>query len=133
MARRSKVTLHSIGEINLTPMLDFAFLLLTVFLITYPLMEQGIHVNLPQGKADELKPDKSRTITIAVDGKLFLDNQPVTASALAAEMNRVGKTTPALTVFVRADKDLKYNRVMDVMRILHDARISRMALVSQAE
>jgi biopolymer transport protein TolR len=133
VARRPKVTLHSIGEINLTPMLDFAFLLLTVFLITYPLMEQGIHVNLPQGKADELKPAVSRTITVAVDGRFFLDNRPVTPEALTAEMDRLGKTTPDLTVYVRADKDLKYSRVMDVMRILHDARIGKMALVSQAE
>ncbi len=133
MTRRTRTTLRTVGEINLVPMLDFAFLLLTVFLITYPLMEQGVHVNLPQGKASELKPDRSRTVSVRLDGAIFLDNQPITESQMAAEMNRLGKTDPAITVFVRADKDLKYSRVMDVMRILHAAGLSKMALVSQAE
>ncbi|MFH1969673.1 MAG: biopolymer transporter ExbD [Verrucomicrobiota bacterium] len=133
MARRTRTTLHAVGEINLVPMLDFAFILLTVFLITYPLMEQGVHVNLPHGKAAELKPDRSRTVSVRLDGAIFLDNRSVTESQMTAEMNRLGKTDPAITVFVRADKDLKYSRVMDVMRILHDAGLSKMALVSQAE
>jgi biopolymer transport protein TolR len=133
MARRSRTALSAVGEINLTPMLDFAFLLLTVFLITYPLMEQGVHVNLPKGKASELKPDRSRTISVRLDGALFLDNQPVSEKQITEEMNRLGKHDPTLTVYVRADKDLKYSRVMDIMRILHDAGISKMALVSQAE
>ena len=133
MVRRTRTTLHAVGEINLVPMLDFAFLLLTVFLITYPLMEQGVHVNLPQGKASELKPDRSRTVSVRLDGAIFLDNRPVTESQMTTEMKRLGKTDPAITVFVRADKDLKYSRVMDVMRILHDAGLSKMALVSQAE
>lgn len=133
MARRTKTALHAFGEINVVPMLDFAFLLLTVFLITYPLMEQGVNVNLPRGKASELKPDRSRTVSLRLDGALFLDNQPVTESQITAEMNRVGKADPSMTIFVRADKDLKYSRVMDIMRILHDAGISKMALVSQSE
>ena len=133
MARRTRTTLHAVGEINLVPMLDFAFLLLTVFLITYPLMEQGVHVNLPLGKASELKPDRSRTVSVRLDGAIFLDNRPVTENQMTVEMKRLGKTDPAITVFVRADKDLKYSRVMDIMRILHDAGLSKMALVSQAE
>ena len=133
MIRRTRTTLRTVSEINLTPMLDTAFLLMTVFLMTYPLMEQGVHVNLPRGKASELKPDRSRTVSLHIDGALFLDNRPVTESQMTAEMNRLGKTDPAITVFVRADKDLKYSRIMDVMRILHDAGLSKMALVSQAE
>ena len=133
VVKRARTTLKTVGEINLTPMLDFAFTLLTVFLITYPLMEQGVYVNLPSGKAAELKPERSRTISVRLDGALFLDDQPVTESQMIAEIDRVGRTDPSTTVFVRADRDLKYSRVMDIMRILHDAGISRMALVSQAE
>ena len=117
----------------MVPLLDFAFLLIIVFLITYPLMEQGVHINLPRGKASELKPDRSRTVSVRLDGTIFLNNRQVTESQMTAEMNRLGKTDPTITVFVRADKDLKYSRVMDVMRILHDAGLSKMALVSQAE
>ncbi len=133
MAKRTRTTLHAVGEINMVPLLDFAFLLIIVFLITYPLMEQGVHINLPRGKAAELKPDRSRTVSVRLDGTIFLNNRQVTESQMTAEMNRLGKTDPTITVFVRADKDLKYSRVMDVMRILHDAGLSKMALVSQAE
>ena len=133
MARRTRTTLRAVGEINMVPLLDFAFLLIIVFLITYPLMEQGVHINLPRGKAAELKPDRSRTVSVRLDGTIFLNNRQVTESQMTAEMNRLGKTDPTITVFVRADKDLKYSRVMDVMRILHDAGLSKMALVSQAE
>ncbi len=133
MARRSRTNLRTLTEINLTPMLDFAFLLLTVFLITHPLMEQGVHVNLPAGKADTLKADKSRTISVRPDGAIYLDNRPVTEQQMADEMQRLGRQDPHMTVYVRADKDLKYARIMDVMRILHNAGISKMALVSQAE
>ena len=133
MAKRTRTTLHAVGEINMVPLLDFAFLLIIVFLITYPLMEQGVHINLPRGKAAEFKPDRSRTVSVRLDGTIFLNNRQVTESQMTAEMNRLGKTDPTITVFVRADKDLKYSRVMDVMRILHDAGLSKMALVSQAE
>lgn len=133
MSRRSRTSLHAVGEINLTPLLDFAFLLVTIFLITYPLMEQGINVNLPIGKADPLKPDRSRTITVNLDGHIYLDNKAIVLEELAAEMTRQGKADPEITVFVRADKDLRYGRVVDVMRILHDAQIGKMALVAQAE
>jgi len=133
VAKRTRTTLHAVGEINMVPLLDFAFLLIIVFLITYPLMEQGVHINLPRGKASELKPDRSRTVSVRLDGTIFLNNRQVTESQMTVEMNRLGKTDPTITVFVRADKDLKYSRVMDVMRILHAAGLSKMALVSQAE
>ena len=67
MSRRSRTRLQTIGEINLTPMLDFSLTLLTVFLITYPLMEQGVRVNLPRGKAADLKPEHARTVNVRLD------------------------------------------------------------------
>jgi len=132
--RHGKSSFQTIGDINLTPMLDFAFLLLTVFLITYPLMEQGIHVSLPMGKADDLKqPDKNRTITLNVQGSVYLDSKIVTINQLTDEMRRAGRFDPKVTVYIRADKDIKYGKLAEVMKVLHDARISRMALVTQAE
>jgi len=114
-------------------MLDFSLTLLTVFLITYPLLEQGVRVNLPRGKAADLKPEHARTVNVRLDGALFLDNEPVSEARLAADLSQAGRADPDLTVYVRADRDLKYSRVMDIMRLLHEAGLSKVALVSQSE
>ncbi len=134
MARRhTRPVFNAIGEINLTPMLDFAFLLLTVFLITYPLLEQGVLVNLPRGKAAELKDTRPITVSVRLDGSLYLDNRLLSDAELGPALQRLSRADPESTVYVRADQDLKYSRVMDVMRRIHDAGIRKMALVSQAE
>lgn len=134
MARKSTLSsLKELSEINNTPLIDLSMLLLITFLITYPLMEQGIHVNLPTGKTDELEPQQARTITVNVKGELFLDNEPVTIEELAAKLQQFHSARPDGTVFVRADRDIRYGRVVDVMKALHGAQISRMALVTQAE
>jgi len=125
--------LEKASQLSYTPLIDLAMLLLVTFIITIPLMEQGIHVNLPRGKADELKAQQARTITINIEGKLYLDNREVTFSELDTEMMALGMSDPDITMFVRADKELKYERIIDIMKILHNAHISRMALVTQAE
>lgn len=132
MARKSSLAaLKELSEISYTPLIDLSMLLLVTFLITYPLMEQGIHVNLPDGKADELQPSGFRTITVNIDGALFLDDKAISREELFEQMKTFRVVDPQGTVFVRADKNLKYGRVVDVMKTLHDARISRMALVTE--
>lgn len=134
MARQTKLTsLSQISEINLTPLMDLTFILLITFIITFPLIEQGIPINLPQGKADELDPDRMRTITLDVDGRLYLDDEPTNDDELNARMHQLSDAGADVTIMVRADEGLAYKRVMEVMKILHGARITRVALVTQAE
>lgn len=134
MPRKSPlIAIKELSEISYTPLIDLAMLLLVTFLITYPLLEQGIHVNLPRAKADELVPQQTRTITLNVEGNLYLDNIPVSLTQLTEEMMALGMADSTITVFVRADKDIKYGRLIEVMKVLHDANISKMALVTQAE
>jgi biopolymer transport protein TolR len=134
MARQTKLTsLSQISEINLTPLMDLTFILLITFIITFPLIEQGIPINLPQGKADELDPDRMRTITLDVEGRLYLDDEPTNDDELNARMNQLSDAGADVTIMVRADEGLAYKRVMEVMKILHGARITRVALVTQAE
>ncbi|MFC1461162.1 ExbD/TolR family protein [Verrucomicrobiota bacterium] len=131
--KRSLAALKELSEISYTPLIDLSMLLLVTFIITYPLMEQGIHVALPRGKADELEPLLSRTITLDIKGKLYLDDAPMSLAQLTTEMRLLGTSDLKSTVYVRADKGLNYGRVVEVMRVLHDAEISRMALVTKAE
>jgi biopolymer transport protein TolR len=135
MGRRktSLVALKEISEINMTPLMDLTFILLITFIITFPLIEQGIPVNLPKGKAADLDNPDTRNITIDAAGTLFLDEVIVRKVDLAGEMQRLGELMPDTTVYVRADQAVPYGRVAEVVKILYDAKITRMALVTEAE
>lgn len=117
----------------MTPLIDLTFLLLITFIITFPLIEQGIPVNLPRGEADDFDASQMRNITIDVQGKLYLDEKPVTLPELETEMTAMGKADPETTVMVRADEAIRYGALVDVLRILHQAKIARMALVTQVD
>jgi biopolymer transport protein TolR len=135
MARRktSLIALKEISEINMTPLMDLTFILLITFIITFPLIEQGIPVNLPKGKAADLDNPDTRNITLNDQGILFLDDQAILKDDLIGEMQRTGQIMPDTTVYVRADQSIEYGRVAEVMKILYDAKITRMALVTQAD
>ncbi len=131
MARRTSIKpLQELNEINMTPLIDLTFLLLITFIITMPMVEQGIPVNLPKGKAKELDQSETRSITIDGTGGLFLDQAVITLEQLGVEMKALAATDPDTTVLVRADDKLAYGRVVEVMRILSEAQITRMALVT---
>lgn len=134
MPRRTTiVALSEIREINLTPLIDLTFLLLITFIITFPLIEQGIPVNLPRGKAQDLPERQTRTVTLDLGGGLTIDKQPIGKDAFAAEMAKLGAADPDVTIMVRADEGVAYGKVAEILRILHDAKIARLALVHQSD
>ncbi|MDD2240547.1 MAG: biopolymer transporter ExbD [Kiritimatiellae bacterium] len=136
MARRTPLNRNrQISEINMTPLLDLTFLLLITFIITVPLIEQGIQVRLPKGKGKASAMEQPNTCSITLDeqGAIFLDNVPIADEVLAAELLAKAQTDPDVTILVRADERLAYGKVVAVMRLLHDADISRMALVTAPE
>ena len=87
--------------------------------------------NLPKGKADELSAKTAQTITLDVNGKLYLDDIPIGHDELAMRMNELGRINPETSVMVRADERIKYGDVVKVLKILHDAKVEKMALVTQ--
>jgi len=131
MARRSTIKpLQQMNEINMTPLIDLTFLLLITFIITMPLVEQGIPINLPKGKTQAIDQKESRSITVDDQGQVFLDSVPITIEALATEMKLIAAASPDAPVLVRADQKLQYGKVVEILRILNDASITRMALVT---
>jgi biopolymer transport protein ExbD len=113
--------------------MDLAFLLLITFVITFPLIEHGIEVNLPKMTTEPVDAQKTRTISLTADGGLFLDGAPVDREALRSEMERFAAVSEKHAVLVRADSDLKYARVVEVLQLLYNARVRRMALVTEGE
>lgn len=133
MARKRLTSLQEISDINLTPLMDLTFILLITFIITFPLIEQGIPVNLPSGDAEPVEAGRSRTISVDAEGRLYLDELMTNLDELAVEMKDLGEADPDVTVQVRADEAIRYGRLVEILKILHDAKISRMALITQAE
>ena len=134
MARRtSLVSLNQISDINMTPLMDLTFILLITFIITFPLIEQGIAINLPKGKAKNMQEGVSRSISLNLDEQLYLDDVPVSKAELLEAMVEIGLNEPDTTIYVRADRKLDYGEVVEIMRVLHEANITRMALVTEAD
>jgi biopolymer transport protein TolR len=134
MGRHTPLTsLNTQSEINLTPLMDLTFILLITFIITFPLIEQGVPVNLPQGKANQLQPESSRAITIDAKGHVYLDDGLVQEKDLPARLQNIARLDPNTTILVRADKSIAYGEVIKVVRALHDAHLTRLALVTQGE
>lgn len=136
MARKtSLVSLNQISNIDMTPLMDLTFLLLITFIITIPLVEEAIPIRLPKGNASDMSTTvtESRSISLDRTGQLYLDDDPIATESLLLVMKDVATFAPDTTVYVRADYELQYGKVAEVMKILHDAGVTRAALAMEAD
>jgi len=119
-------------DINITPMLDLAYVLLVIFIIMTTAAVQGIKVNLPQASSQpSLAKPKTVAITIANDGKIFLDAVPVSMDGLAEQLKVKKAQDPDLPVVVRGDGATQYKNVVDVLALLGQLNITQLGLVTQ--
>jgi biopolymer transport protein TolR len=130
--RFSLGSLPQISEINMTPLMDLTFILLITFIITFPMIEQGIPLDLPKATASQLHEDAHK-ISLNTEGLIYLDEALITMGDLTEAMRALGTSDPDATVYVRADADLQYGKVIKILQILHDAGITKMTLVTQAQ
>ena len=134
MADKPHLTsLKPMGEINLTPLMDLTFILLITFIITFPLIEHGIDIQVPEATAGDLSADTTRSISLDGDGNVYLDDQAIELDELRAALLQMGRLTPEVAVLVRADERLAYGRVVEVLRMLNEAKLRRTTLVTRAE
>ena len=122
------------AEINVTPLVDVMLVLLIIFMITAPLLVAGVPVDLPESRAGALDQD-AKPVQIALDGQggIFIDDEPIPASALAQRLAAIAaQPEPAegRRIYLRADRSLDYGQVMRVMGELNRAGLNRVALVS---
>lgn len=119
-------------EINITPMLDLAYVLLIIFIIMTTASVQGIKVDLPKASATpNLAKPKTKAITIRQDGQLFLDTYPVTMDELENRMRQFKAITPDLPVVIKGDAKVQYEKVIDVMDLMGRLDITHLGLVTQ--
>ena len=119
-------------DINITPMLDLAYVLLVIFIIMTTASVQGTKVNLPKASAaPSLAKPTTKAITVTNDGKIFLDTIPVTLQELEQRLQQLKSVTPDFPVVVRGDATTQYQNVMDVLDLLGRLGASQVGLATK--
>ena len=122
--------LVTLSEINITPLLDLAFVLLIIFVITTPLLEQSINLKLPAGGRPDTRIDKRniRTVEVSTTGVYALDRQRMSFEQLIARLAADFRVNPNIIVYIRADQDDPYKYVADVINSCQRNGITRYSL-----
>ena len=119
-------------DINVTPMLDLAYVLLVIFIIMTTAAVQGVKVNSPLTKASEaMNKPQTRAITITADGQIFLDAYPVNLEQLSSQLAGYKAANPALPVVLKGDAEASYEVVMQVLEVAKKLDITEIGLVTK--
>jgi biopolymer transport protein ExbD len=119
-------------DINITPMLDLAYVLLVIFIIMTTATVQGMKVNLPKASAaPSLAQQTTKAITVANDGKLFLDTIPVTLPELEQRLVQQRALTPEFPIVVRGDSQTPYQNVVDVLDLLGRLNFTQVGMATK--
>ena len=123
------------AAVDMTSLIDLTFLLLVTFIVTLPALEQGVTIQLPQAKADQLplKDRKANTVTVDALNRVFLNNKEVTSDELESSLTSMVAEDSDVPVLVRGDERQEYGNIMRVVKILHKCRVRKMALVTVEE
>ena len=119
-------------DINITPMLDLAYVLLVIFIIMTTASVQGIKVNLPKASnTPSLAKPKTKAITINNEGKIFLDTYPVTIDELRDKLTQQKAIDPETPYVIKGDGEVQYKVVVDVLALMGELDITQLGLVTQ--
>ena len=119
-------------DINITPMLDLAYVLMVIFIIMTTASVQGIKVNLPKASdTPSIAKPQTKAITITADGTIFLDTFPVTLPELENLLRQYKAANPQLPVIIKADSTIPYQKVVDVLDLIGRLEITQLGLVTQ--
>jgi biopolymer transport protein ExbD len=119
-------------DINITPMLDLAYVLLVIFILMCTASVQGVKVNLPKASAaPSLAKPKTKAITVNNEGKIFLDTVPVTLQELEQRLAQIKSQTPEFPVVVKGDSLTPYQGIMDVLDVLGRLNITQVGLATK--
>lgn len=123
-----------VSEINVTPFVDVMLVLLIIFMVTAPMMTEGLEVDLPTTRAVETLPvdTENMVLTIRRDGNMYLDSYPVSKDELGEKLTLLVKFQNK-ELFLQADKEIPYGVVVDIMGRIREVGIERLGMVAQQE
>ena len=117
------------SEINVTPFVDVMLVLLIIFMVTAPLLQQGIDVNLPKAKGKELPSEERITLIIKKGGTLYMNNDLVSIPEMKKKLESISRLNP--NVFLKADQSVPYGLVVEVMGEIKDAGIEKLGMITE--
>lgn len=134
MAGRTSTELDDLAEINVTPLVDVMLVLLIIFIITAPMLVQGLKVNLPKQNAPSLanKGPEPLVLTVTSDNIIYLADEPIHVQLLADRIGSVlgGEPRP---VYLKGDESIPYGEIVRVMAVLHSVGVEQVGLVTSPE
>jgi biopolymer transport protein TolR len=121
-----------LAEINVTPMVDVMLVLLIIFMVTAPLMNSAVNVDLPKANAAPVNQENDAPLTVAVDalGQVFLQNQAVDLTELVTKLAAIAQDQKDRRIFVRGDRANSYGRIIEVMATIVQGGFNKVALLS---
>lgn len=123
---------RSFSEINVTPLVDVMLVLLIIFMVTAPMLQQGINVNLPKARAQSLKAQEEKLmITVTRDEKIYINKNPYSLDELGKTLKALQAYRKDRQVFLKADKDVPYGFVVRVMSEVKAAGIQELGMVTE--
>ena len=134
---RSKRGKRLVAEMNVVPYIDVTMVLLIIFMVTAPLVTQGVKVDLPQAESEPVPPTEGEPVIVTIDaaGEMYVDlgenpDSPVDAETLVHRLEGVKKYKPKTTFLVKGDQGVPYGRVMDAMALMQSAGIKDVGLLT---
>ncbi len=126
--KRSRTNRLSMGDVSLIPLIDTFATLLVIFMVTAPMVQNSIKVDLPQGKSREVGVTQELVVTVSKDGKLFFNSYPVEHKKLVSVVQKALEHKQDTPVFVRADQQVAYGKVIEVVDELKQAGVRYVAM-----
>ncbi len=122
----------TMSQINVTPLVDVMLVLLVIFMVTAPMMQQGVQVNLPKAETKALPaPEESVVVSIERSGKVFINATEIPASDLRTKLRDMFSARTKKEVFLKADTDVPYGEVVKTMAEIKGAGIERLGMVTE--
>ena len=127
--------LSTLSEINITPLLDLAFVLLIIFMITTPLLESSMNLVIPSSATKSSPINTSHVQTVSIDrtGAIRFNNQVIDLEALTMQLVQLKQANPDIAIVIRPDRDLPVQKLIGVMDALQRAGITKVGIATKAE
>ncbi len=124
-------TSTSLSEINVTPLVDVMLVLLIIFMVTAPILQTGIDVELPETRnVKDVNPEERIIISISRAGEIYYGSESINYAAIAARLKKDAKS-PKDSIFLRADKDVKWNSIVTIIDVIRGAGFTEIRLVTK--
>lgn len=119
------------AEINVTPLVDVTLVLLIIFMVTTPMLQRGVDVELPQAQSGDVREEEKITLTLTQDNRIFINDKEVPRSLLADRLKAISQERRDRVLFFRGDARVSYGLVMEIMDAAKSAGIEVIGMITQ--